>query len=133
MNLQLDDKLALVTGSTAGIGLAIAAALAAEGARVIINGRTPQRVEEAITRISRAHAGAKLEALPVDLSTAEGAQQAFDRFPEVEVLVNNLGIFEPKPFEQIPDEDWVRFFQVNVLSGVRLCRNYLVKMKQRNW
>ena len=133
MNLQLEDKLALVTGSTAGIGLAIASALAAEGARVIINGRTPARVDEAIRKVRAAHPQAKLEALPLDLSNAEGAKEAVLRFPEVEVLVNNLGIFEPKPFEEIPDADWLRFIEVNVMSGVRLSRAYLPKMKARDW
>ena len=95
MNLQLENKLALVSGSTAGIGLAIATALAGEGARVIINGRTRERVERAMNLIRAGHPDAKLEALPLDLSTASGAAEAGRRFPEVEVLVNNLGIFEP--------------------------------------
>ena len=133
MNLQLDNKLALVTGSTAGIGLAIATALAAEGARVIVNGRTPERVDRAIDRIRTKHPNAQLESLPVDLGTASGADETVRTFPEVEVLVNNLGIFEPKPFEEISDEDWLRFFEVNVMSGVRLSRAYLPRMKERNW
>jgi NAD(P)-dependent dehydrogenase (short-subunit alcohol dehydrogenase family) len=133
MNLKLEDKLVLVTGSTAGIGLAIAGAFAAEGARVIVNGRTGERVDKAIAKIRAAQRGAKLEALPSDLSTAEGVKETVRRFPDVEILVNNLGIFEPKPFEEIPDEDWVRFFEVNVMSGVRLSRAYLPRMKQRNW
>jgi NAD(P)-dependent dehydrogenase (short-subunit alcohol dehydrogenase family) len=133
MNLQLENKLALVTGSTAGIGLAIASALAAEGARVIVNGRTAKRVDEAFQKIRAAHSSAQLEALPLDLSTAANAEETTRRFPDMEILVNNLGIFEPKPFEEIPDEDWLRFFEVNVLSGVRLSRAYLPKMKERNW
>lgn len=133
MDLQLSDKLALVTGSTAGIGLSIASALAAEGARVIVNGRTASRVEAAMQRIQESVTGAKVEGLALDLATAEGAAEAVRRFPKVEVLVNNLGIFEPKPFEEIPDEDWTRFFEVNVLSGVRLSRAYLPGMKERNW
>jgi NAD(P)-dependent dehydrogenase (short-subunit alcohol dehydrogenase family) len=133
MNLKLEDKLVLVTGSTAGIGLAIASAFAAEGARVIVNGRTAERVDKAISKIRAAHPGAKLEALPNDLSTAEGVKETVRRFPDVEILVNNLGIFEPKPFEEIPDEDWFRFFEVNLMSGVRLSRAYLPRMKQRNW
>ncbi len=133
MNLQLENKLALVSGSTAGIGLAIATALAGEGARVIINGRTRERVERAMNLIRAGHPDAKLEALPLDLSTASGAAEAGRRFPEVEVLVNNLGIFEPKPFAEIPDADWLRFFEVNVMSGVRLSRAYLPRMKQQNW
>jgi NAD(P)-dependent dehydrogenase (short-subunit alcohol dehydrogenase family) len=127
MNLQLENKLSLVTGSTAGIGFAIATALAAEGARVIVNGRTAKRVSEAIEKIRATHREAKLESLPVDLSTASGVNEAVRLFPEVEILVNNLGIFEPKPFEKIPDEDWMRFFEVNVMSGVRLSRAYLPK------
>jgi NAD(P)-dependent dehydrogenase (short-subunit alcohol dehydrogenase family) len=133
MNLKLEHKLVLVTGSTAGIGLAIAKALAGEGARVILNGRTSQRVDAAIQTIRAVQADARLEALPLDVSTAAGAAEAVRRFPEVEVLVNNLGIFEPKPFEEIPDADWLRFFEVNVMSGVRLSRAYLPKMKARDW
>ena len=133
MNLKLENRLALVSGSTAGIGLAIASALAAEGARVIINGRTPERVAAAIQKIRAAQPEAKLEALPLDVATAAGAEEAVRRFPEVAVLVNNLGIFEPKPFEEIPDADWSRFFEVNVMSGVRLSRAYLPKMKVRDW
>jgi NAD(P)-dependent dehydrogenase (short-subunit alcohol dehydrogenase family) len=133
MDLQLTDKLALVSGSTAGIGLAIATALAAEGARVIVNGRTEKRVAEAIATIRAKHRDAKLEAFAGDLSTATAAEELARRFPAVEVLVNNLGIFEPKPFEEISDADWLRYFDVNVLSGVRLSRLYLAGMKQRNW
>lgn len=133
MDLQLTDKLALVTGSTAGIGLAIATALAGEGARVVINGRTAERVEEAMRNIRASHPGAEVEGLPLDLSTAAGADDTLRRFPDVEILVNNLGIFEPRPFEEIPDEDWLRFFEINVLSGVRLSRAYLPAMKRRNW
>jgi len=133
MNLRLENKLALVTGSTAGIGRAIAGALAGEGAHVIINGRTPERVEAAMQKIRAQHPEARLEALPLDVSTAAGAAEARRRFPGVEVLVNNLGIFEPKPFEEIPDADWLRFFEVNVMSGVRLSRAYLPWMKARNW
>ncbi len=133
MDLQLNDKTALVTGSTAGIGLAIASALAAEGARVIVNGRTPVRVEEAIRAIHAKHPEARLDAMPLDLSTAAGAAAAVARFPDVDVLVNNLGIFEPKPFEDIPDADWLRFFETNVMSGVRLSRAYLPTMRAKNW
>ncbi len=127
MNLQLEGKTALVTGSTAGIGLAIADALTKEGAAVIVNGRTADRVEAAKSRIGAAHGFA------VDLATEEGARNLIARFPEVDILVNNLGIFEPKPFVEITDEDWLRFFEVNVLSGVRLSRFYLAQMLQRNW
>jgi NAD(P)-dependent dehydrogenase (short-subunit alcohol dehydrogenase family) len=128
MNLQLEGKRALVTGSTAGIGFAIAEALANEGAAVIVNGRTQKRVDEALAKLK-----GKVEGVAADLSTAEGAAEVWRRFPEVDILINNLGIFEPKPFEQIPDDDWRRFFEVNVLSGVRLSRQYLPGMKQRDW
>ena len=133
MDLRLNDKTALVTGSTAGIGLAIASALAGEGARVIINGRTPQRVDEAMRTIHAKHPEASLEAMPLDLSTAGGAAEAVTTFPDVDVLVNNLGIFEPKPFDDIPDADWLRFFEANVMSGVRLSRAYLPKMRAQDW
>jgi NAD(P)-dependent dehydrogenase (short-subunit alcohol dehydrogenase family) len=127
MNLELNGKRALITGSTAGIGLAIAAALAKEGAKVIVNGRTQQRVDEA------KRACGAVEGIAADLATEAGAKTAIDRIPEVDILVNNVGIFEPKPFEQIRDEEWRRFFEVNVLSGVRLSRHYVSPMKRQNW
>jgi NAD(P)-dependent dehydrogenase (short-subunit alcohol dehydrogenase family) len=127
MNLQLEDKTALVTGSTAGIGLAIATALSKEGAAVIVNGRTEERVDRARRTSGAAHG------IAADLGTEEGIRTVIAQFPAVDILVNNLGIFEPKPFEQISDEDWRRFFEVNVLSGVRLSRHYIGPMKQRNW
>src|SRR5271166_4290267 len=127
MDLELEGKSALVTGSTAGIGLAIATALAKEGARVTVNGRTQQRVDKAIEQSGAAHG------IAADLGTEAGVRATIERFPVVDILVNNLGIFEPKPFEQIPDDDWRRFFEVNVLSGVRLSRHYIGPMKQKNW
>src|SRR4030081_2927153 len=133
MDLQLEGKLALVSGSTAGIGFAIANALAREGARVIVNGRSDDRVKGAMERIRPHTPKAQLEPLPADLGGAAGAEEAVHRFPEVDVLVNNLGIFEPKPFEEISDAEWLRFFEVNVMSGVRLSRAYLPRMKQHNW
>jgi NAD(P)-dependent dehydrogenase (short-subunit alcohol dehydrogenase family) len=133
MDLQLTDKLALVSGSTKGIGLAIATGLAREGARVMINGRADKSVSEATATIRKAVPNAKLESFAGDLSNAAITEKLVKQFPDVEILVNNLGIFEPKPFEQIPDDDWRRFFEVNVLSGVRLSRAYLAGMKQRNW
>src|SRR6266436_9964003 len=114
MDLELDGKRALVTGSTAGIGYAIAETLAREGADVIVNGRTTKRVEEALKSIRASHPQAKVEGLAADLGNADGVRVAVERFPDVDILVNNLGIFEPKPFEQTPDEDWFRFFEVNV-------------------
>jgi len=133
MDLQLHGKRALVTGSTAGIGFAIAQGLAKEGAAVIVNGRTTQRVDQALAALKQAAVSGKLEGLAADLGTEEGTRTAIERFPEVDILVNNLGIFEIKAFENIPDADWLRLFEVNILSGVRLSRHYLPGMKRRNW
>jgi NAD(P)-dependent dehydrogenase (short-subunit alcohol dehydrogenase family) len=127
MDLELAGKSALVTGSTAGIGLAIAAALAREGARVTVNGRTQERVDRAIRESGAA------EGIAADLGTEAGVRAVTTRYPEVDILVNNLGIFEAKPFEEISDDDWRRFFEVNVLSGVRLSRHYIGAMKRKNW
>lgn len=132
MDLKLNGKLALVSGSTAGIGYAIASALASEGAKVIINGRTQSGVDKAIAEI-KAATNADVLGFAGDLSTADAADALFKQYPNVEILVNNLGIFEPKEFEDIPDADWIRFFDVNVLSGIRLSRMYLPAMKQADW
>ncbi|MGF6532875.1 MULTISPECIES: SDR family NAD(P)-dependent oxidoreductase [Paraburkholderia] len=132
MDLQLKGKLALVSGSTAGIGLAIASALAQEGARVIVNGRKQEAVDEVVAQL-KSSTGGDVLGFAGDLSKADVANELARRYPDVEILVNNLGIFEPKPFEEIPDEDWQRFFDVNVLSGVRLARLYLPSMKRANW
>jgi NAD(P)-dependent dehydrogenase (short-subunit alcohol dehydrogenase family) len=133
MNLGLQGKLAVVSGSTAGIGLAIAAALAAEGAKVVVNGRTHARVDAALKGIQQRIPGADLRGVAADLGTAAGAESFLHQIPSADVLVNNLGIFEAKPFLEIPDGDWVRFFEVNVLSGVRLARAYLPGMLKKNW
>jgi NAD(P)-dependent dehydrogenase (short-subunit alcohol dehydrogenase family) len=133
MDLQLDGKLALVSGSTAGIGYAIAESLAHEGARVIVNGRTESRVEDAVKKLQKAGVRGRVEGFAADLGTSDGVSQVTAKFPGVEILVNNLGIFEPKPFEQISDADWFHFFEVNVLSGVRLSRYYLPRMIERGW
>jgi len=133
MDLQLNSKLALVTGSTAGIGFAIAKRLAAEGARVVVNGRTEARVTAARESILREHPSAKLEAFVADLSRAEAAQSACERFPNLEILVNNLGAYETKPFEQITDADWHSIIETNFMSGVRLSRCWLPKMKAAGW
>jgi NAD(P)-dependent dehydrogenase (short-subunit alcohol dehydrogenase family) len=132
MDLQLNGKRALVSGSTAGIGYAIAERLAQEGAHVIVNGRTQAAVDKAVAALKEA-TGGTVAGFAGDLSTAEAAEALVKRHPEVEILVNNLGIFEAKPFEEIPDADWLRFFDVNVLSGVRLARLYLPAMKQADW
>jgi len=133
MDLQLNGKRALVSGSTAGIGYAIAQALAAEGAHVIVNGRTEARVNAAVQKLKSAGLSGEVEGFAADLGTGDGVSQFVAKYPEVEILVNNLGIFEPKPFEQIPDADWFRFFEVNVLSGVRLSRHYLPRMLEHGW
>ncbi len=132
MDLQLKGKLALVSGSTAGIGYAIAHTLAQEGAAVIVNGRTQAAVDEAVERI-RTETHGTVHGHAANLSQAAAAEEVVRRFPGISILVNNLGIFEPKAFEDIPDEDWQRFFDVNVLSGVRLARLVLPAMKRDNW
>src|SRR4029434_10900809 len=133
MNLEIENKKALVTGSTAGIGLAIASRLAREGAEVWVNGRTRGRGGEAVAGIQKESRDAKLHGIAADLATAEGCSEVVRQLPEVDILVNNVGIFEPKPFEKISDSEWEKFFAVNVLSGVRLSRAYLNGMKERNW
>jgi len=133
MDFGLREKRALVTGSTAGIGFATARALANEGAHVTLNGRTEARVGDAVDRIRRELSNATVDGIAADLSSGDGCRALIGHLPDVDVLVNNLGIFEPKPFEQIPDEDWVRFFETNVLSGIRLARHYVRGMRSRNW
>ena len=133
MNLGLKSKTALVSGSTAGIGLAIAAALAAEGAKVIINGRTKARVDAALDQLQKRVKDAEFHGVAADLSVAGGLEPIARQNPRVDILVNNLGIFEAKTFFHIPDDDWKRLFEVNVLSGVRLTRHYLPGMLERNW
>src|SRR5260370_28711926 len=133
MALQLTKKKALVTGSTAGIGFAIASLLAQEGASVVVSGRSPRRVEEAVQRIRTERKNAQVTGVAADLGTKEGVKLLTRDLPVVDILVNNLGIFEPKPFAEITDEDWLRFFEVNVLSGVRMSRFYLPRMLQKNW
>jgi NAD(P)-dependent dehydrogenase (short-subunit alcohol dehydrogenase family) len=133
MNYHLDHKLCLVTGSTAGIGLAIATALAGEGAKVIVNGRTDDRVALAIEKIRATHPRAKLEAFAGDLSKTDEVAEVYERFPEVDVLVNNLGVYEPKSFDKITDADWQAIIETNFFSGVRLSRAYLPIMLNHNW
>ncbi len=133
MIIDLTGKHAVVTGSTAGIGFAIAKGLAASGAAVVLNGRTEARTKAAVEALRKELPKAQVEGVAADLATAKGAEEFVRRIPQTDILVNNLGIFEPKPFEEIPDEDWRRFFEVNVLSGVRLSRAYVPSMKQQNW
>ena len=133
MDMGLKGKRALVSGSTAGIGFAAARALAAEGAEVILNGRTQSRVDAALKRLRAEVPDARVTGIAVDLGAAAGCQELLRQLPDVDVLVNNLGIFEPKAFEAITDADWLRFFEVNVLSGVRLSRQYVPGMRKRNW
>ena len=133
MDLGLNGKRALVTGSTAGIGLATARALANEGAHVTVNGRTKARVGDAVDRLRGRLPKGTVDGIAADLSNGAGCRAVIDLLPDVDVLVNNLGIFEAKPFEEIPDEDWIRFFETNVLSGIRLARHYVRGMRSRNW
>jgi NAD(P)-dependent dehydrogenase (short-subunit alcohol dehydrogenase family) len=133
VDLRLSHKVVLVTGSTAGIGFAIARSLVNEGAHVYLNGRTQKRVDSAMAEI-RLHAPAgKVDGIVSDFSSAAGAETVIASLPAVDVLVNNVGIFEPKPFAEIPDADWYRFFEINVMSGVRLARHYLAGMLKKNW
>ena len=133
MDFGLKGKKAVVSGSTAGIGLAIAAALAAEGAKVVVNGRTQARVNDALEKIRHYQESAELQGVAADLGTVAGVESFVNQVPRADVLINNLGIFDPKPFAEIPDAEWLRFFEVNVLSGVRLSRHYLPGMLRNNW
>ena len=133
MDLGLEGRRALITGSTAGIGYAIARGLAAEGARVVVTGRTQARVDEALARLSKAVPGAKAEGIAADCAGAEGAAKVFERIPAVDILVNNLGIYDRKNFYAIEDAEWMRYFEVNVLSGVRFARQYARDMAQKGW
>jgi NAD(P)-dependent dehydrogenase (short-subunit alcohol dehydrogenase family) len=133
MKIDLSGKTALVTGSTSGIGHAIAKGLASAGASVVVNGRTGAKVEAAVAAIGKTVPGSKVRGIAADVSTAEGCQTLAAALPDVDILINNAGIFEPKDFFDTPDEDWTRFFEVNLMSGVRLSRAYMKGMLQRNW
>jgi NAD(P)-dependent dehydrogenase (short-subunit alcohol dehydrogenase family) len=133
MDLQLKAKTALVTGSTAGIGFAIARALVREGASVVITGRTQERVDDAIENVRREIRDVKISGIAADLATPDGISKCIRAVPTVDVLINNLGVYEPKPFEQITDNDWHAIIETNFMSGVRLSRHYLPRMKAANW
>jgi NAD(P)-dependent dehydrogenase (short-subunit alcohol dehydrogenase family) len=133
MDLGLTGKNVLVTGSTAGIGFAAALGFAREGAHVVVNGRSEPRVRTAVDAISKEVPNARVRGVDADVSTAAGCAALLAEVPNVDVLVNNAGIFEPKPFEEISDDDWQRFFETNVLSGIRLARHYLSGMIARKW
>jgi NAD(P)-dependent dehydrogenase (short-subunit alcohol dehydrogenase family) len=133
MKIDLTGKTALVTGSTSGIGHAVAKGLAAAGASVVVNGRTQGKVDAAVAALAKAVPGSKLRGIAADVSTAAGCNALAAALPDADILINNAGIFEPKGFFDIPDEDWTRFFEVNVMSGVRLSRAYLGGMLKRNW
>jgi NAD(P)-dependent dehydrogenase (short-subunit alcohol dehydrogenase family) len=133
MKIDLSGKTALVTGSTSGIGNAIARGLASAGAAVVVNGRTQTKVDAAVAAMAKAVPGAKVRGAAADVSTADGCKTLLAALPDVDILINNAGIFEPKGFFEIPDDDWSRFFEVNVMSGVRLSRGYMPGMLKRNW
>jgi NAD(P)-dependent dehydrogenase (short-subunit alcohol dehydrogenase family) len=133
MKIDLSGKTALVTGATSGIGQAVARGLAAAGASVVVNGRIQSRVDAAVASLAKVLPDSKLRGIAADVSTAAGCDALVAALPDVDILINNAGIFEPKGFFDIPDEDWTRFFEVNVMSGVRLSRAYLKGMLKRNW
>src|SRR5437588_622730 len=132
MIIDLSGNTAIVTGSTEGIGYATAAGLAESGARVVVNGRTQAKVDEALANLKRKVPAAEAQGFAGDLSNAAGCDALLKAFPQTDILVNNVGIYEAKPFFDIPDDDWERFFQVNVMSGVRLTRGYMKGMLERN-
>ncbi|VVD65509.1 oxidoreductase [Pandoraea pneumonica] len=133
MYIDLKEKVALVTASTAGIGFAIAQGLAAAGATTIVNGRSKASVDAAVARLREAVPGAQVSGVAADLATAQGCDALVSEVPDVDILVNNAGIFGPQDFFEIPDADWARFYDVNVMSGVRLSRAYLPGMAAREW
>ena len=133
MDLKLNDKKVFVSGSTSGIGFAIAQRFLQEGSTVIINGRTKESVDKAIGELKSLVSNANVTGIAADFSKVEDVNKLLNELPEVDILINNAGIFEPKPFVEIPDEDWLRLFEVNVMSGIRLSRHYFPKMLSKNW
>jgi NAD(P)-dependent dehydrogenase (short-subunit alcohol dehydrogenase family) len=133
MIIDLTGKRAVVTGSTAGIGFAIAKGLAASGAAVVLNGRTEAKVKAAVEALRKEVPQTQVEGVAADLATAKGVEEFLKRVPQADILVNNLGIFEPKPFEEITDSEWNRFFETNVMSGIRMSRAYVSGMKKKDW
>ena len=133
MKIDLSNKRAVITGSTLGIGFAIAKGLAQSGARVVINGRSEAAVNKAKEKLKAEVKGAQVEGVAADLATVAGVEKFLKAVPETDIQVNNLGIFEPKPFEEIPDADWQRFFETNVMSGIRMSRAYVGGMRKKDW
>ncbi len=133
MKIDLSGKRAVITGSTAGIGFAIAKGLAGAGALVVINGRSDGSVKAATEALKKSVPKAEVDGVAADLATAQGAADFIKRVPDADILVNNLGIFEPKQFEEITDAEWLRFFETNVMSGIRMSRAYIPVMRQKNW
>ncbi|SDL26059.1 SDR family NAD(P)-dependent oxidoreductase [Kriegella aquimaris] len=133
MDLKIKDKLVFISGSTAGIGYATAARFLNEGAQVIINGRKQDTVDAAVEKLKAEIKNANVSGIAADFSKVEDINSLLKKLPEVDILINNTGIFEPKAFADIPDEDWFKFFEVNVMSGIRLARQYFPKMLKKNW
>lgn len=133
MNLQLTNKLALVTGSASGIGFAIALGLAKEGAKVIINGRSKEKLDEAINKIKAEFANAEVSGIVADFGKVEEVNQLIAKIPTLDILINNVGVYGDQPFETTTDEKWFQDFEINVMSGVRLSRHYAPIMKEKNW
>jgi short-subunit dehydrogenase len=133
MDLKLSGKTALVTGSTAGIGYAIAKSLANEGVELYINGRDKNKIDTVVQKLKTETGNANINGIAADFSDKQQVESLIKQLPEVDILVNNIGIFEPKEFRDITDDDWIRFYEVNVLSGVKLSRAYLDKMLKKNW
>lgn len=133
MDLQLNNKIVFISGSTAGIGFAIAKRFLLEGAHVFINGRTNKSINDAVNELKKLVPGANVSGIAADFSKVEDVNKLLQQLPVVDILINNAGIFEPKAFADIPDEDWFKFFEVNVMSGVRLSRQYFPKMLEKNW